>query len=132
MVCRGSSWEITAAPAEHVEPWLDSLAYRIDSDEGSIVVTGDTRACRSVTNLAADADMLVCICVDVEEDMAGTAEADYMCHSETSAEMARDAGAKSLVLVQPSLQPGRPGAGPSVPWPTSPAYTTGASFGAKS
>ena len=108
-VVQGSSWEITAAPAEHVEPWLDSLAYRVDSDEGSIVVTGDTRACQSVTDLATDADMLVCICVDVEEDVAGTAEADYMCHSETAAEMARDAGAKSLVLVHQAFSLDAPG-----------------------
>ena len=24
----GPDWEVTAAPAEHVQPWLDSLAYR--------------------------------------------------------------------------------------------------------
>ena len=98
-VCQGSNWEITAAPAEHVEPWLDSLAYRIDSEEGSIVVTGDTRPCQTVTDLATDADALVCLCVYVQEEIEGTPEAEYMCGSVTSAEMARDAGAKSLVLV---------------------------------
>ena len=98
-VYQGSNWEITAAPAEHVEPYLDSLAYRIDSDEGSIVVTGDTRPCQTVTDLAADVDVLVCLCVYVQEEIDGTPEAEYMCGSVTSAEMARDSGAKSLVLV---------------------------------
>ena len=30
-------WTVTAAPAHHAEPWLESLVYRVDSDEGSIV-----------------------------------------------------------------------------------------------
>ena len=108
-VVQGSNWEITAAPAEHVEPYLDSLAYRIDSDEGSIVVTGDTRPCQTVTDLAADTDVLVCLCVYVQEEIEGTPEAEYMCGSVTSAEMARDAGAKSLVLVHQAEELDAPG-----------------------
>ena len=86
-------------PAEHVEPWLDSLAYRIDSDEGSVVVTGDTRPCNSVVNLAKDVDTMVCLCTYVEDEQEGTPEADYMCGSTNAAKMAQDAGAKRLVLV---------------------------------
>ncbi len=108
-VVKGSNWEITAAPAEHVEPYLDSLAYRIDSDEGSIVVTGDTRPCQTVTDLAAETDVLVCLCVYVQEEIEGTPEAEYMCGSVTSAEMARDAGAKSLVLVHQAEELDSPG-----------------------
>ena len=108
-VYQGSNWEITAAPAEHVEPWLDSLAYRIDSEEGSIVVTGDTRPCKTVTDLASDADVLVCLCVYVQEEIDGTPEAEYMCGSVTCAEMARDAGAKSLVLVHQAEELDSPG-----------------------
>lgn len=98
-ICEGKDWEITAAPAEHVEPWLDSLAYRIDSSEGSLVITGDTRPCESVINLAKDVDTLVCLCVYIQEEIDNTPEADYMCGSITSAEMARDSGAQRLVLV---------------------------------
>ena len=98
-VCYGKTWEITAAPAEHVAPWLDSLAYRLDSDEGSIVITGDTRPCKSVTDLAMDVDTLVCLCVYVQEEIEGTPEAEYMCGSITSAEMAHESNAKKLVLV---------------------------------
>ena len=39
---RGSGARVTAAPAEHVQPWLNSLAYCLDGAEGSIVFTGDT------------------------------------------------------------------------------------------
>jgi len=98
-ICQGKDWEVTSAPAEHVEPWLDSLAYRVDSSEGSIVITGDTRPCESVLNLAKDVDTLVCLCVYIQEEIDNTPEADYMCGSITSAEMARDSNSSRLVLV---------------------------------
>ena len=51
-------WEVTAAPAEHVQPYLDSLAYRLDSVGGkSVVFTGDTQPCQSVVELARGADL---------------------------------------------------------------------------
>lgn len=98
-VTYGPDWEITAAPAEHVEPWLDSLAYRIDSDQGSIVVTGDTRPCESVVNLSKNVDTMICLCTYIEDEADGTAEAEYMCGSTTASKMAQEAGAKKLVLV---------------------------------
>lgn len=109
-ICSGPDWEITAAPAEHVQPYLDSLAYRLDGPEGSIVVTGDTRPCQSVVDLAKDADIMVCLCVDVQADIDGTPEAEYLCGSTGAGEMARDAGAKKLVLVHESPQLQVPGA----------------------
>ena len=60
-VCSGMDWEVVAAPAEHVQPWLDSLAYRLESESGSIVFTGDTQPCDSVTELASGADTC-CAC----------------------------------------------------------------------
>ena len=53
MVCEGKSWKITAARVVHTSAQADqlsffipepALAYRIDSDEGSIVVSGDVTA----------------------------------------------------------------------------------------
>lgn len=73
-VYRGHEWEITAALAEHVQPYLDSLAYRVDSPEGSVVLTGDTQPCQSVIDLAKGADMLLCMCWDDQERMIATTE----------------------------------------------------------
>jgi ribonuclease BN (tRNA processing enzyme) len=108
-VFSGSNWEVSAAPAEHVQPWLDSLAYRLDTEEGSVVVTGDTAPCDSVIELAKDADVLISLCTYIQEDIAGTPEAEFMCGSETVAEMAQAAGAKKLVITHqahPLDQPG--------------------------
>jgi ribonuclease BN (tRNA processing enzyme) len=108
-IATGGDWEVTAAPAEHVQPWLDSLAHRVDSSLGSVVVTGDTRPCASVVELARDVDVMVCVCVFVQEDIDGTPEADAMCGSTAAARMAQEAGARTLVLVHQSTSLEEPG-----------------------
>ena len=65
----GSDWEMTGARAEHAQPYLDSIAYRLDSPEGSVVFTGDTEPCQSVVELAAGADAMLCMCWDDQEEM---------------------------------------------------------------
>lgn len=92
-------WSISTAAAHHVQPWLESIAYRLDSDEGSIVVTGDTGPCESVVDLARGADTMVSICTYVQSDIEGTPEASYQCGSVDVATMARRAGVNRLILV---------------------------------
>ena len=98
-VTGGDGWEVTAAPAEHVQPYLDSLAYRLETDEGSVVVTGDTRPCKTVLDLARDCDTLICLCVYIQDDIDCSPEAEYMCGSTAAGQLAQDAGAKRMVLV---------------------------------
>lgn len=97
-VIEGKSWRMTAAPAVHVEPWLDSLVYRLETEEGSVVVTGDTAPCESVTELSRDADLMISLCTFVQDDIDGTAEAQYMCGTRDVAKMAQATGAKRLLL----------------------------------
>src|SRR5688572_7588334 len=58
LVIETEGWQVTAAPAVHAQPWLDSLAYRFDSRQGSVVFTGDTEPCATVVDLARSADVL--------------------------------------------------------------------------
>ena len=45
LVCKGNSWKVTATPVTHIyQPGEKALAYRIDSDEGSVVISGDVTA----------------------------------------------------------------------------------------
>lgn len=99
LIHRGPDWQVTAAPAEHVQPYLDSLAYRLDSAAGSVVFTGDTQPCRTVVDLARGADTLLCMCWDDQERMAAMGENMGQCGTIGAAEMAREAGVKRLVLV---------------------------------
>jgi ribonuclease Z len=98
-IATGKNWEITAAPVEHVQPYLDSLAYRIDSDEGSIVFSGDTRPCTSLTNLAYGADLLVMECIRLESAHEGNAYGDSETGTYGAGQTAKDAGVKRLALV---------------------------------
>ena len=98
IVYQGSDWQVTAAPAEHVQPYLDSLAYRLDSDEGSIVFTGDTQPCESVIELAKDADVMFSMCWDDQDIMDADGEAPGQGGTKGAARMAQAAGIKKLVL----------------------------------
>ena len=98
VIYTGKDWQVTAAPAEHVQPWLDSLAYRIDTPGGSIVITGDTQPCRSVIDLARNADILVSMCWDDQEAMEACGEASGSTGTAGAARMAQQAGVKALVL----------------------------------
>jgi len=60
-----TSWTATAARVHHVEPTLLSLAFRFDTDRGSIVFAGDCGDCPEVRELAQGADTLVAPCVSV-------------------------------------------------------------------
>lgn len=52
--------EVTVtAVAVHHEPVLPAVAYRIDGPSGSVVVSGDTRVCDEVEQLARGVDVLV-------------------------------------------------------------------------
>ncbi|MEC9277828.1 MAG: MBL fold metallo-hydrolase [Chloroflexota bacterium] len=95
----GKDWEVTAASAEHVQPYLDSLAYRFETPNGSIVFTGDTQPCESVQTLAHEADMLLCMCWDEQSVMDESGEAGGQCGTEGAAKMAQNAEVKKLVLV---------------------------------
>jgi ribonuclease BN (tRNA processing enzyme) len=91
-------WRVTAALAEHVQPWLDSLAYRVDTDAGSIVITGDTQPCPSVLELARGADTLLSMCWDDDESMIANGEYQAQTGILGAAQMAADAGVRRLIL----------------------------------
>ena len=91
--------KVTSTLAEHVQPYLDSLAYKVEIDDLSIVFTGDTRPCESVVELANGVDYLVCICSGLQSDIEGTPEDDYQSGSIDAAMMAKEAGVANLMLV---------------------------------
>ena len=98
-VFKAANWSVNSAPAKHVQPYLDSLAYRFDTADGSIVFTGDTEPCSSVIELAKDADLMLCMCWDEQSNMSDNGENEGQCGTVGAAEMAQAANVKKLALV---------------------------------
>ena len=99
-------WLVRSAHAQHVQPFLDSLAYRIECDAGDVVITGDTEPCESVIQLATGARALMSMCWDHQENMQLDGENVGQCGTVGAARMAATAGVEKLVLVHrgPSLE----------------------------
>ena len=92
---RTDSWTATATRVHHVEPGLESLAYRFDTDHGSIVFAADCGDCPALRELARGADTLVIGCVYVGRSKAYS---DIITGSAEAAEIARASGVRRLVL----------------------------------
>ncbi|MBM4420945.1 MAG: MBL fold metallo-hydrolase [Chloroflexi bacterium] len=55
----GQGWRVTCATVEHAQPFLESLAYRLESGGVSTVFAGDARPSDALADLARGADTLI-------------------------------------------------------------------------
>lgn len=107
-VIKGGSWTVTAGHAAHVQPYLECLAYRLDSDEGSVCYSGDSGLCDELVELATGCDLLI----QMNHHFSGSEpspEYRAACGSHLdNAEVARRAGVRTLVLTHLLAQIDRP------------------------
>lgn len=97
-VVQQQGWTMLAGATRHVQPWLESVAYRLETTSGCIVFTGDTGPCREVSELARGADLLVANCWGLQRELGDSEEAQAMFTAHQAATLAQDAGARTLVL----------------------------------
>jgi len=99
----------------HHEPVPDAVAYRVETPDGVVVISGDTRVCAEVEQLSIGADVLVheaCRTTALAEAIAGTRfETIFSYHADTVplGAMAERAGVPHVVLthlIPPPQQPG--------------------------
>lgn len=95
----GLGWSVETARVEHVQPYLESLAYRVETPDGSLVISGDTSPCDSLVKLARGADTLAMVCWGEQEKMEKTGETIGMTGTDAAGKLARDAGVGRIVLV---------------------------------
>lgn len=98
---------VTAAVVDH-PPFAMPLAFRVDTAEGSVAISGDTAPCRAMSDLARDVDVLVHEVVHPAalEQLSSRTNAPtivkHMTDSHTMLDqvgvVAAEAGAKLLVL----------------------------------
>lgn len=98
------AWRATVGFAQHVQPHLACVAYRLDAAAGSLVYTGDTGYSARIIDLAMDCDTLLAMC----QYAAGTPLPEAATRTASShvdvARMAAAARARTLVLTHISQQ----------------------------
>jgi ribonuclease BN (tRNA processing enzyme) len=107
-VIRTDRWTVKTARVRHIDPWMPTLAYRVEAGGSSIVFSADTGPCKAFDRLALGADTLLIHCWDHQENM-DSALAGMIAGTLDAAEMARDAGAGQLILTHQGSNLCRPG-----------------------
>jgi ribonuclease Z len=96
---QGNGWKVTVGHAVHVQPYLECLAYRLDTPEGSVCYSGDSGASDTIVELAKGCDVLI----HMNHYFSGTAPSQAYraaCgNHKDNALTAQRAGVKTLVLV---------------------------------
>jgi ribonuclease Z len=98
-VIEGKGWQVTVGNASHVQPQLECLAFRLDSDEGSLCYSGDSGGvCEELIELAQGCDLAILM----NHYQSGTElTASYrqaVGNHQDNALIAKRAGVKTLVL----------------------------------
>jgi ribonuclease Z len=109
LVAETAAWRVTAVRVHHVEPWLESLAYRVDAEGGSIVFAGDMSPTPAFGRLAAGTDVLVVHCWDHQHTMDENGEAPGQTGTRDAGRMAAAAGARMLILAHTGPKLAAPG-----------------------
>jgi ribonuclease Z len=97
-ICKTEKWTVTAAPTDHMQPYFETLAYRVDMQAKSIVVAVDSAPTQSVVDLARGADILIHDCSVSEEFRSCFGLARVHSGPAVAAEVAAKADVQKLVL----------------------------------
>lgn len=108
-VVEGRGWKVTVGHAAHVQPHLECLAFRIDTDDGSLCYSGDSGPCEEIVALARGCDVLI----HMNHHLSGTEPSpSYRAacgNHRDNAAIARRAGVRTLVLTHLLPQLDEPG-----------------------
>lgn len=101
------SWSVTAESVHHVEPFLESLVYRFETDQGSILFAGDCGDCRQLRQIAAGVNTLVAACTHFSDTLP--AIMDVITGTKEASAIAKEAGVKNLILTHVNADFSKPG-----------------------
>lgn len=105
---QGPDWRVTCARVRHIEPFMPTLAYRLETEETSVVFSSDTGFCRNIIDLAQGAQSLVIHCWDVQGRM-GPDEGGMITGAADAARIGAEAGVETLILSHLGPHLDRPG-----------------------
>jgi ribonuclease Z len=98
-IVEGNGWRVIVGEASHFQPILECLAYRLESDAGTVVYSGDSGGVpEAMIELARDCDVLIHMC-HFATGMEPSAEYRRTCGSHMDiAEVAKRANVKTVVV----------------------------------
>jgi ribonuclease BN (tRNA processing enzyme) len=97
-IVKGNGWTITVTNAQHAQPYLECLALRLDTDQGSLCYAGDSGLSDSIVQLATGCDMLIAMNHFFSGTEPSTAYRAATGNHRDNATIAKRAGVKVLVL----------------------------------
>lgn len=106
----GDGWTLSVGAAEHFRPYLTSLAFRIESKEGTVVYSGDSGPTPTMRELADGADVLIHMCHHRSGTALNEGFADSCMGHMELAHLAAEARVRSLVTTHITEQFDKPGA----------------------
>lgn len=105
----GAGWRVRVARAEHFTPYLNCCAFRFESENYSIVYSGDSGATETVRALATGCDVLIHMCHFLSGTAPSQAFEKSCCGHLELASLAAQAGVRTLVLTHITEQFDQPG-----------------------
>jgi len=109
LVAKTDLWTAAAVYVHHVEPTMISVAYRFDTDQGSIVFAGDCADCDELREIAKGAGTLVAACTHFGCPPISPAIADVITGTPEVAAISQQAGVSRVVLTHMSPNFAKPG-----------------------
>ena len=91
-------WTVSCAYGEHVEPYHEMLALRLDTDRFSLAITGDTGPVPAVRELVKGADVMVTMCGGSQQYLREKGLDVGQMGNTAAGELAQSAGVKKIVL----------------------------------
>ena len=105
---RGDSWVMKPFEVRHMQPYLTCYGYKLETDEGTLVYSGDTRPCKAVEEAATGCDVLIHMCQFISGTVKKSSTTASTGHREL-AELAQRANVKNLVVSHINRQMDVPG-----------------------
>jgi ribonuclease Z len=106
---KGDGWTVKVTAVPHVQPYLVSFGFRLDTPEGSFVYSGDCGPCNAMRKLAKDADVMVYMTHYISGTEPSKAFAKGVAGHMEVAEVGQSAGVKNLVVSHVLRQMDEPG-----------------------
>lgn len=108
LIVETDNWKITVREVFHQPGHIEPYGFRLETDEGVLVYSGDTGPCDGISDLAKDADMMIHMCYFISGTFTKGNRLASSGHLEC-AQLAADQNVKTLVTTHFTPQMDAPG-----------------------